>query len=166
MLLFYKYKEEKIKRIIILIIVFILININFVYAKFIEKIKQTYITQIAKPILVVESDEKTIINDLENIDSKMYNFKIKNYDDIFVNTIQLYYQLEVVGVSENISYELWDTSQHERITLVDGKSEYFKLGFKKKEVNYRLIIDFFNSEINENSNINIKINTRLKNEEE
>ena len=113
--------------------------------------------------MIVNNDEKIVIDNLENVDTKSFNFSIKNFDDKNINSIELFYQIEITGLNENINYQLWNLTDDEVLELDNYKSEYFILGFEKREVKYSLIVDFLNSNIEDDTNINIKINTKFKN---
>ncbi len=134
---------------------------NLVYAKYCEKIKQKYVTKIAEPIFILETDEKKIVEYSDNINSEIYRFSIKNYKENKINSITMYYQFEILGLDENIKYQVWDISKNKNVEIKDGKSSFFCLGIDKKENKYCIIVDLLNSKINKNLNIDLKINTKF-----
>lgn len=95
------------------------------------------------------------------MESEIYNFTIKNYEDSRINSIYFFYQFEVIGIDDNISFQLWNISENEMIELKDGKTDFFSIGFDKEEIKYCIIVDLLNSNIEDNKNINIKINTKF-----
>lgn len=135
------------------------------YAKYIEKFNIFYKTKIAEPILILEHDEKIVIDNLETIDSESYNFNIKNYTENNVNSIKFYYQFEFLGVDANTIYEFWNLSENKKIEVINNKTKYFSVPFNKKQIKYSLIVDVLNSDIKTNTNIKLKINTKFNNDE-
>lgn len=139
-------------------------NINLVYAKYSEKLFINYQTQIANPIFSIEYDNKKIIEDLENVSKSEYLFTIKNYNETEINQIELYYQFEIIGIDDNINFELKNLTTNEIIKFENNVSPKIKIGLKKEEYKYCLSINFDESNIEINKKINLKVNTYFNKE--
>lgn len=96
-------------------------------------------SEIAKPILKVESDET--INIKQPGDKGTYQFKVKNYDETGKTTeVQLKYYIEILSaIDKNISFKIYKDNQELKIS--DNKTETFLITTKQKqEDNYKIEI--------------------------
>ena len=144
----YKCTLRQITLVIIFIIVIGLLFTGFSIGK--QK-GVTYVkvnSEIAKPILIVENDDKLQVNATNVVDT--YNFKVKNYtQDDEINEIQMQYNIEILeNTNEVISFKLY--KNEEEIELKENKTNNIKLNATtKQEDNYKLKILY--SETNDES---------------
>ena len=147
--------KKSLKIIVIFFVILIISNKNI--AKYIEKINIISKTKIAKPIINIEKDEKIIITKIDLEKEIEYKFKIKNYNEDKVSSVEfLYYiQLESDILEELVNYTLVDLEENKEIELINNRTQNIKMLNEKYEKEYMLIVKL--KEENLNGNINIKI---------
>ena len=148
-----------IKKVVIFFIIFIIVNTNFVLAKFVEKYSISYQTKIAVPICIVESDEKKIVTPLASNDIEEFYFSVKNYDEKNISSMSYGYYINLNFGNSDVKYEVFNITEDKKVGFKDRKSELQYMDFDKREVEYKLVIDLINSNINETTNIDMSINT-------
>lgn len=154
------------KRIIIILIALCLILFILklfttdTYSSFFGKILGKAQTEIAEPIFVLEhTDKKAIDNSNEEID---YYFKVKNYNNLNVNEVNLKYMLEITPIQDK-SIVLTLYKDNQKIDLNEQKTSYISLGHSNKETHeYRLNVKYDKSSLDNcydiSSNVFIKAN--------
>lgn len=147
--------KKSLKIIVIFFVILIISNKNI--AKYIEKININSETKIAKPIINIEQDEKIIITKIDLEKEIEYKFKIKNYNEDKVSSVEfLYYiQLESDILEELVNYTLVDLEENKEIELINNKTNDIKILNGKYEKEYMLIAKLKDEKLN--GNINIKI---------
>lgn len=103
------------KKICVFIIASIILLQSKVISSYVEKINLKVTAQIAKPIFVVNHDEKIVGNysDIKNVPE--YNFEIKNYDKTnMISEIPFNVKFKILS-QEKIEFEVIDTSTNEVI---------------------------------------------------
>lgn len=147
--------KKSLKIIVIFFVILIISNKNI--AKYIEKINIISKTKIAKPIINIEQDEKIIITKIDLEKEIEYKFKIKNYNEDKVSSVEfLYYiQLESDILEELVNYTLVDLEENKEIELINNKTNDIKILNGKYEKEYMLIAKLKDEKLN--GNINIKI---------
>ncbi|MGN1298524.1 MAG: hypothetical protein ACI4UE_00855 [Candidatus Scatovivens sp.] len=150
------------KKIIKIIIVFVIIVSFSVYAiaKYYQEITIKSKSEILKPIIQIENDEKIQLNNVtENIIE--YKFSIKNYNEKEINKVNMLYRIELINTfnNQNIFFELFDENTNKKIELIENKTEYIKFPIEKGNSKYKLILNL-NDEKILNGKINIKIEVK------
>ena len=94
--------------------------------------------EVAEPIIEIEKEKIININKIEN---KIFNIKIKNYNnDEKINEVDLEYYLELIMIDE-IKIKIY--RNNEEIKLHNKKTEKFLLSKNsKQEDNYKIEILF------------------------
>lgn len=136
-------------------------NFNIVYGKYIEKFYVEYTTKIANPILVIESDETVVVENFNENKIKDYKFVIKNFDDTRVNQTEMHYYFELQGIHDNINYKLLNLTTNEIVKFNNGISDKFVLGLERKITEYCFSLEVLESDIQNNTKINLKILTDI-----
>ena len=136
-----------------------MVNTSFVLAKFVEKYSICYKSKIAVPIFIVESDVKKIITPLDSNDIEEFYFSVKNYDEKNISSMSYGYYIKLNFGNSDVKYEVFNVTEDKKVGFKDRKSELQYMGFDKREVEYKLVIDLINSNINETTNIDMSINT-------
>ena len=140
----FRNKRREITLIIIFSMVLIFFFSGFSIGKEFSKTNIEGKTEIAEPILKVESDETIEMKHLE--DTGIYQFKVKNYDETGkVNQVDLEYYIEIISnTDEAINFALF--KGNEEITLNDNKTGKIKLTKEEKQAHsYRLEITYDNT---------------------
>ena len=110
----------------------------------------------------VNYEEMKIIKNITENKSEEFKFTIQNYKDNLVNSVNFFYQIEILGADENINVKLFNCNNNEYVNLNDYKTAYYELGLEKKEIKYVVYLDLQNSLIKKSKKIGIKINTKFK----
>ncbi len=105
-------------KIFILFLIILLFEIK-TFAGYIQKINLEVIAEIAKPVFIVNHDEKVIgnfsnINEIPN-----YTFEIRNYNENEISEINFNIKIEVIS---NIDFELIDCTTNEIVLNKEKKS--------------------------------------------
>ncbi len=148
-----KIKDKKvinIALIILLVILVILLLLVFFkgtsFSKFKRSITSNSVSEVAKPVFVVDGDENIKVDGIEDT---IYHFTVKNYNTTEVSDVDLKYTIEIVNSSDaNLEYELTN-NDNERITLTNNKTGVIKLnrssGTGRSSEEYNLKIKYHNN---------------------
>jgi len=128
----------------IIIITIILLSNNSL-GKYFSKIRLESENDIIEPVIIIENDETININ---SIDKKIYNFKIKNYNnEEKISKLDIEYYIKII-VSENIFIKVYKNKQE--IKLKNVTTDRFLLSKNlKQEDNYKIEIFFFDNTVQE-----------------
>ena len=115
------------------------------FGKYVTRIQMESNNEVAEPIIEIEKDETININKIEN---KIFNIKIKNYNnDEKINEVDLEYYLELIVIDE-IKIKIY--RNNEEIKLHNKKTEKILLSKNsKQEDNYKIEILFFDNSAQE-----------------
>ncbi len=155
-----KNKKKIIFLIIILCIILFLACIltTGTYSRFFGKILGESKTEIAEPVFVLENtDKKTVNNSNQEVD---YYFKVKNYDNLNINEVNLKYMIEITPAQDKaITLTLYKDNQ--KIDLNNQKTSYIGLGHTtKQEHQYRLNVKY--NKNNQENSYDINSNVFIK----
>ncbi len=114
------------------------------------------------PVLNVVSDEKKIIKSLDVVDSEEFYFSVKNWDDKYTSSMDYYYEFQINFDDSDINYQVWNLEKNERVNFSNNKSDLLYMDLIKKEVRYKLVVDFLNSHISSSTNITLKVSVIYK----
>lgn len=82
----------KIKKTIIIIIIFVLILSRYSFGKYYKKFNLESDNNISKAIILIENDSTININSIEN---KIFYYKIKNYNDDEISKVDIEYNFKI-----------------------------------------------------------------------
>ena len=119
----FRNKRREITLIIIFSMVLIFFFSGFSIGKEFSRTNIEGKTEIAEPILKVESDETIEMKHLE--DTGIYQFKVKNYDETGkVNQVDLEYYIEILSdIDQNISFKIY--KENKELQINENKTEKF-----------------------------------------
>jgi len=135
----FRNKRREITLIIVSSMVLIFFFSGFSIGKELSKTNLEGNTEIAEPILKVESDQTIEIKHLE--DTGIYQFKVKNYDESGkITQVDLEYEIEILSdIDKNISFKIYKENQE--VSIQDNKTEKFFMGKdKEQQDNYKIEI--------------------------
>lgn len=159
-----KERKKEIMLIIIINITMILLFSGVSLAKAFSKIKIETKAEIAEPILKIESNSTINITKIE--EKKVYNFKVKNYDETKkITQIDLEYCIEIIS---NTDYRVYFKTykNNEEIQMDGNKTQYFLLEKEKEqEDNYKIEIIFDKNYFVEETKEEIKIKLHARQKE-
>lgn len=136
-----KNKKRQITLVIIISIVLIFFLSGFSMGKGFSKTKIQGNTEIAEPILEVESDKKVEIT--KTTDKGIYTFQVKNYNAEGKTTqVDLQYYIEILSpIHKNISLKIY--RGEEELEVHENKTNTFLLtANQQKEDTYRIEISY------------------------
>lgn len=147
----------------LLTIAIIFISTHIVYAKYIttEKIRATI--GIAKPIFIVEGEETTKINEINNIG--YYEFTIKNFDETNISETGFLYTIEIISnTDETIQFELYN--EEAQIPLENLKTQKLSIsGNEKIEQKYKLKVTYNNANGTDGKDILEEVQVKVHSEQ-
>ena len=137
-MIYIKRKINKKTLIAIILIIIILLFVPKAYAKYIDAITLKNSTQIAKPVFIVEGNESSKINSINNIG--YYEFSVKNYNESTISEIGFYYVIEVITKPDkSINFELYKGDEKIELENLKTKQIYIEAN-NKIEQKYKLKI--------------------------
>lgn len=160
-----KYKKREITLVLVIAMVIILFFTGYSLGKGISDQIINTNAEIAKPILVVDSNEQVSITGVEN--KGYYDFKVKNYNELGKTTeVDMIYNIEIISnTDETIIYKIYKDNKEVPMTKnKTGNITMTKDG--KQEHNYRLEIVYDKTKSTSLSdiveNIQIKVHSEQK----
>ncbi len=158
-------KKQKIIIIgILIIIAFAITKVSMVYGEYSESKTIKVSTQVAKPILIMEEENKIYIDDNNN--EAEYKFKVKNYNEKGkITDVQMFYTIQIIAnTDETIKYSLYKDEQ--KIDLIENSTNKIKIGKDKKEEQHYVLKVKYEKTKNENKeDLNEDIKIKLKAEQ-
>ena len=144
----------KVKKIILIIIITIIIFSKNSFGKYFTKFQLESNNEITEPVISIENDETININIINN---KTYNFKIKNYNNEGkINEINIEYYISISSIKD-VSLKVYKNNQE--IKLNNGSTDKYSLNKNiKQEDVYKIEIVFLDDSAKEIfEEINMKI---------
>lgn len=135
----FKNKRREITLVIVSSMVLIFFFSGFSLGKGFSKTNIEGDSEIAEPILKVESDQKIQMQHLE--DTGIYQFKVKNYDATGkITQVDLEYYIEILSdINENINLKIYKENQE--LNINGNKTEKFLVTKEQEqEDNYKIEI--------------------------
>ena len=156
-------KNKKILIIVLIVVILSAILIPTSISKFKEKEEIKDKIEIAKPIFIVEGNEKTKISAINNIG--YYEFSIKNFKDTKVSETGFKYIIEIVSKTDDaIKFELY--REDELLKLEDLKTEELSIaGNEKIEQKYKLKVTYDNTKGTQGKDILEEVQVKIHSEQ-
>ena len=136
-----KRRKKEITLVIILCVIILLFFSGFSMGKELSRTNINTTAQISKPILEVENGQAIEIKTTN--DKGIYEFKVKNYNDVGeITQVDLEYEIEILSdINENISFRLYQ--EEEEMELENKKTKKILMTKEKKqEHQYRIEIEY------------------------
>ena len=150
----------KVKKIILIIIITIIIFAKNSFGKYFTRFQLESNNEITEPVISIENDETININSINN---KTYNFKIKNYNNEGkVSKLNIEYYLNISSIKD-VLLKVYKNNQE--IKLNNGNTDKYSLNNNiKQEDVYKIEIVFLDDSDKEiYEEINMKIYFEQKN---
>ena len=159
-----KNKKKAIIGIILLTVMILLLSTHIVYAKYIAIDKITSSLEIATPIFIVEGQETTKINEINNIG--YYEFSIKNFNETNISKTGFLYTIEILSnTDESIQFELYN--EEKQISLENLKTQKLSIGGNEKiEQKYKLKVIYDSTKGNNGIDILEEVQVKVHSEQE
>ena len=136
-----KRRKKEITLMIIICVIILLFFSGFSMGKELSRTNINTTAQISKPILEVENGQAIEIKTTN--DKGIYEFKVKNYNDVGeITQVDLEYEIEILSdINENISFRLYQ--EEEEMELENKKTKKILMTKEKKqEHQYRIEIEY------------------------
>lgn len=150
----------KVKKIILIIIITIIIFAKNSFGKYFTRFQLESNNEITEPVISIENDETININSINN---KTYNFKIKNYNNEGkVSELNIEYYINISSIKD-VSLKVY--KNNDEIKLNNGNTDKYSLDKNTKQEDvYKIEIVFLDDSDKEIfEEINMKIYFEQKN---
>ena len=150
----------KVKKIIFIIIITIIIFSKNSFGKYFTRFQLESNNEITEPVISIENDETININSINN---KTYNFKIKNYNNEGkVSELNIEYYINISSIKD-VSLKVYNNN--DEIKLNNGNTDKYSLDKNTKQEDvYKIEIVFLDDSDKEIfEEINMKIYFEQKN---
>lgn len=144
--------------------ILLLLFTGIVYGKYVITEKLISTTSVAKPIFIIEGQETTKINEINNIG--YYEFSIKNFNETDISDIGFLYTIEIISdLDENVKFELYNTEI--QIPLENLKTQELSIcGNEKVEQKYKLKVIYDNTNLDKENDISEEVQIKVHSEQE
>lgn len=150
----------KVKKIILIIIITIIIFSKNSFGKYFTRFQLESNNEITEPVISIENDETININSINN---KTYNFKIKNYNNEGkLSGLNIEYYISISSIKD-VSLKVY--KNNDEIKLNNGNTDKYSLDKNTKQEDvYQIEIVFLDDSAREIfEEINMKIYYEQKN---
>ena len=139
-----KRRKKEITLVIIICVIILLFFSGFSMGKELSRTNINTTAQISKPILEVENGQAIEIKTTN--DKGIYEFKVKNYNDVGeITQVDLEYEIEILSdINENISFRLYQ--EEEEMELENKKTKKILMTKEKKQEHQSRIEIEYNKE--------------------